>query len=361
MTPLLKMHTLGHGFVPEPIHAGGLRYHGMSPLVSHVYDQGLVEAVAIPQRECFAAALRFARSEGIIPAPEPTHALAAAIREAAGVQGGRRVEGHPDRAVRPRAPRPRRLRDVPARRDGRLRAPRRRDRRGDGRRPGAGLTTAATLLIRDAEVDGRRVDVACAGGVVTHVGAAPAARTSRSTLAGGALLPGLHDHHVHLMAMAAARGSVDVGDRRPRRALRHARRVTTGCALSATTSRSAGPLDRDRLDAVVADRPVRVQHRSGQLWVLNSAALARTGIESLTEDGIERDATGGRPAGCSGATTCSASASADRRPTSAPRPAELAGRASRRSPTSRRRRTAGRPRRSSPRRAGVPASRWPSR
>ncbi len=82
ITPLLKMHTLGHGFIPEPIHAGGLRYHGMSPLVSHLYEEGLVEAVAIAQRECFAGALRFARTEGIIPAPEPTHAIAAAIREA---------------------------------------------------------------------------------------------------------------------------------------------------------------------------------------------------------------------------------------------------------------------------------------
>ncbi len=82
MTPLLKMHTLGHGFIPEPIHAGGLRYHGMAPLVSHVYELGLVEAVAIPQTECFAGALQFARAEGIIPAPEPTHAIAAAIREA---------------------------------------------------------------------------------------------------------------------------------------------------------------------------------------------------------------------------------------------------------------------------------------
>src|SRR5262245_41484318 len=82
MTPLLKMHTLGHGFIPEPIHACGLRYHGMSPLVSHLYDQGLIEAVAIPQRACFAAALDFARAEGIIPAPEPTHAIAAAVREA---------------------------------------------------------------------------------------------------------------------------------------------------------------------------------------------------------------------------------------------------------------------------------------
>ncbi len=82
LTPLMKMHTLGHSFVPEPIHAGGLRYHGMAPLVSHVYQQGLVEAIAVPQTECFASALTFARSEGIVPAPEPTHALAAAIRAA---------------------------------------------------------------------------------------------------------------------------------------------------------------------------------------------------------------------------------------------------------------------------------------
>ena len=81
-TPLLKMHTLGSAFIPEPIHAGGLRYHGMSPLISHVYELGLTEAVAIGQMECFAAALQFARTEGIVPAPEPTHALAAAIREA---------------------------------------------------------------------------------------------------------------------------------------------------------------------------------------------------------------------------------------------------------------------------------------
>ncbi len=82
LTPLMKMHTLGHSFVPEPIHAGGLRYHGMAPLVSHVYQLGLAEAIAIPQTECFAGALQFARTEGIVPAPEPTHAIAAAIREA---------------------------------------------------------------------------------------------------------------------------------------------------------------------------------------------------------------------------------------------------------------------------------------
>jgi tryptophan synthase beta chain len=82
MTPLMKMHTLGHDFVPDPIHAGGLRYHGMSPLISHVYELGLMEAVSKTQRECFEAGIRFARTEGIVPAPEPTHALAACIEEA---------------------------------------------------------------------------------------------------------------------------------------------------------------------------------------------------------------------------------------------------------------------------------------
>ena len=82
MTPLVKMHTLGHNFIPDPIHAGGLRYHGMSPLVSHLYETDLVEAEAIGQTECFTGALQFARTEGIVPAPEPTHAIAAAIREA---------------------------------------------------------------------------------------------------------------------------------------------------------------------------------------------------------------------------------------------------------------------------------------
>src|SRR5450631_300268 len=82
MTPLMKMHTLGHDFIPDPIHAGGLRYHGMSPLISHIYELGMMEAIAIPQLECFGAALQFVRTEGILPAPEPTHAIAAAIREA---------------------------------------------------------------------------------------------------------------------------------------------------------------------------------------------------------------------------------------------------------------------------------------
>ncbi len=82
MTPLMKMHTLGHSFIPDPIHAGGLRYHGMSPLLSHTHDQGLIEAQAVAQVECFEAAVRFARTEGIVAAPESSHAIAAAVREA---------------------------------------------------------------------------------------------------------------------------------------------------------------------------------------------------------------------------------------------------------------------------------------
>ena len=82
MAPVVKMHTLGHTFVPPEIHAGGLRYHGMSPQVSALVDQGLVEARAINQLASFEAAMVFLRSEGIMPAPEPTHAIAVVIDEA---------------------------------------------------------------------------------------------------------------------------------------------------------------------------------------------------------------------------------------------------------------------------------------
>jgi tryptophan synthase beta chain len=82
MTPLLAMHSLGHAFVPKPIHAGGLRYHGMAPLVSHMLNEGLIEALAVDQLECYQAALLWAQTEGFIPAPETSHAIAAAIREA---------------------------------------------------------------------------------------------------------------------------------------------------------------------------------------------------------------------------------------------------------------------------------------
>ncbi|HZS89029.1 MAG TPA: TrpB-like pyridoxal phosphate-dependent enzyme [Chloroflexota bacterium] len=82
MAPLMPMHTLGHNFVPAGIHAGGLRYHGMSPIISQLYNDGLIEARAYPQLDVFGAAVTFARSEAIIPAPEPSHAIKATIDEA---------------------------------------------------------------------------------------------------------------------------------------------------------------------------------------------------------------------------------------------------------------------------------------
>ena len=82
MAPVVKMHTLGHSFIPDPIHAGGLRYHGMAPLVSAMYEEKLIEAEAIGQKECFEAGQLFAKTEGIVPAPEATHAIASAIRAA---------------------------------------------------------------------------------------------------------------------------------------------------------------------------------------------------------------------------------------------------------------------------------------
>jgi tryptophan synthase beta chain len=82
LTPLVKMHTLGSTFVPAGIHAGGLRYHGMAPLVSHLLRLGEIEATSLDQMETFAAGIQFARAEGIIPAPEANHGVAAAISEA---------------------------------------------------------------------------------------------------------------------------------------------------------------------------------------------------------------------------------------------------------------------------------------
>ena len=78
-TPLMKMYTLGHSFIPDKIHAGGLRYHGMSPIVSHLYHDRIIEAEAYTQQEIFEAAVTFAETEGIIPAPESAHAIRSAI------------------------------------------------------------------------------------------------------------------------------------------------------------------------------------------------------------------------------------------------------------------------------------------
>ncbi len=82
MTPLLKMYTLGSDFVPDPVHAGGLRYHGMAPLLSHAYHEGLIRAISLKQREAFAAGILFAKAEGIVPASESNHAIAGALRQA---------------------------------------------------------------------------------------------------------------------------------------------------------------------------------------------------------------------------------------------------------------------------------------
>ncbi|HWC95391.1 MAG TPA: TrpB-like pyridoxal phosphate-dependent enzyme [Candidatus Sulfopaludibacter sp.] len=91
LTPLIKMYTLGHDFVPPGIHAGGLRYHGASPLLSHLLKLGYIEATSYPQTPVFEAALQFARTEGILPAPESSHAIRAAIDEALAA----REEGRP--------------------------------------------------------------------------------------------------------------------------------------------------------------------------------------------------------------------------------------------------------------------------
>ncbi len=81
-TPLIKMYTLGHSFIPAPVHAGGLRYHGMAPIICHLYDMGAIEATACPQNAIFEAGVTFARAEGIVPAPEPSHAIKVVIDEA---------------------------------------------------------------------------------------------------------------------------------------------------------------------------------------------------------------------------------------------------------------------------------------
>jgi tryptophan synthase beta chain len=82
MTPLTKMHTLGSTFVPPGFHAGGLRYHGMAPLISHLKELNLLEASAYHQNACFEAGVTFGRAEGILPAPEANHAVKGAIEEA---------------------------------------------------------------------------------------------------------------------------------------------------------------------------------------------------------------------------------------------------------------------------------------
>jgi predicted amidohydrolase YtcJ len=154
------------------------------------------------------------------------------------------------------------------------------------------------VLIRDVEVEGNRVDVLIRDDRVAQVtpyGASPPSQEHDVIEgAGGALLPGLHDHHVHLLATAAARASVDCGTSLA------PLRLASGSAENGWIrgvnyhESVAGNLDRHLLDAVVPDRPVRIQHRSGALWILNSAALALVSLDSSPD--VERDAQG-RPNG----------------------------------------------------------------
>ena len=130
LTPLIKMHTLGHGFIPPAIHAGGLRYHGCSPLVSALIEHGLVQPRAEPQSRVFEAAILFARSEGIVAAPETAHAIAT-VADLARTEAADEV--HRLQPERPRLARSGVVREVPGRGSCRFRAPCRGDRRITGR------------------------------------------------------------------------------------------------------------------------------------------------------------------------------------------------------------------------------------
>jgi predicted amidohydrolase YtcJ len=158
----------------------------------------------------------------------------------------------------------------------------------------------SSLELRDAEVDGERVDVRVEEGLITAVGSRCGVGGADVVLecGGGALVPGLHDHHLHLLSMAAAAASVDVSA-----GLEGAIRGADALALPGAAIRAVGydegrhgPLDRWRLDALAPGRAVRVQHRSGALWVLSTVALDEVGAFEAAEEGIECDQLG-RPTG----------------------------------------------------------------
>ncbi len=164
-----------------------------------------------------------------------------------------------------------------------------------------------SVLFRAVEVDGRVVDVAVVDGRIDAIGPrlTPAADAEVIDGHGGALIPGLHDHHLHLYATAAASTSIEVGPPAVRDAARLAaalaeadRALGPGQWLRAVGYHEAvaGDLDREALDRTVAHRPVRVQHRSGARWTLNTAAVDALDLASRAEPGIERDASG-RPTG----------------------------------------------------------------
>jgi predicted amidohydrolase YtcJ len=158
------------------------------------------------------------------------------------------------------------------------------------------------LLIADVEVEGQALDVLVRAGRIVAMGRGVGDARVQFDGAGGALLPGLHDHHIHLMATAAARMSVDLADTDVPvidaiRAADRDRPRGSWLRVVGYHESMAGPLDRDALDSVVRDRPVRVQHRTGAMWILNSAALdAVAGALDSAPAGLERDADG-RPTG----------------------------------------------------------------
>jgi predicted amidohydrolase YtcJ len=141
------------------------------------------------------------------------------------------------------------------------------------------------VILRDVEVEGERVDVRVADGVIVEIGCVPGEDVDEHG-GGGALIPGLHDHHLHLMAIAAAESSVDVS--RGLEALRDA--PGEGWVRAVGWS---GEGDRRDLDAVEAYRPVRVQHRSGALWVVNSAGAVALGLADVDLPGVEKDPVSG--------------------------------------------------------------------
>jgi predicted amidohydrolase YtcJ len=158
----------------------------------------------------------------------------------------------------------------------------------------------SALLLRRADVEGALVDVRIEDARVANIGPPGSLGHALVELSceGGALIPGLHDHHLHLMAMAAARVSVDVGldfDEAIRTA-RAQEPMSEWIRAVGYDETLSGRVDRWRLDALAPGTPVRVQHRSGSLWVLSSAALAYVGAFESEEDGIERDS-GGVPTG----------------------------------------------------------------
>ena len=164
------------------------------------------------------------------------------------------------------------------------------------------MVTAPTMLIRDAEVRGRPgLDIRAGPESIRQIGHGLTRKPGEPVLhaGGGAVIPGLHDHHVHLRAAVAARQSLDVSGAADPASFD---RLVSAAASGGTAGRwvrvsgwdeyRAGPLDRVRLDALTGGVPVRVQHRSGAMWVLNSTALAAVGADSCELAGIERDDTG---------------------------------------------------------------------